>query len=411
MRRNILSATLFGATAVAGMELDRRQSGQSIPSSPDFEFLLGIVGGIGGPSSSAGISTSAPLSTSGASTVPSSSLSSSALFGNSSSQTTSRSTSASSTSVSVTLSSSSSASSASVSSSSGTASTTQSSSSSGSSTATSTPSSSQSSSSSSSTGVSLTSSSSSSSSPSSSSSSSSSSLISSSSTITTTSSSTSSSSSSSTSPAFTGCNFNIRPAVRLQSPTKLAFNNYDTGFSVINVPFQVGLYGTTDSTIYVHINGLISLFTTTADNQARAVPNTGGSIPPISILPYNADLSIPDINTWGVYYEVRPSTRFSGRELVVEYIVSSNGADYIHFSTIFYETSPGRSRFEYYQSRLKGADASVGIQNLQISPQRSAQWSFMGAFTQDNFFVEYNAPNSAGDSLSTGQVSSPATSC
>ncbi|KAF6813467.1 peptidase s8 and s53 subtilisin kexin sedolisin [Colletotrichum plurivorum] len=454
MRRTILSATLFGAAAIAGMELDRRQSGQSIPLSPDFEFLLGIVGGIGGPSSSAGISTSAPLSTSGASTVPTSSLSSSAFFGNSTSQTTSRSTSASSTSVSVTLSSSSSASSSSVSSSSDTASTTQTSSSSGSSTATSTPSSSQSSSSqssssqssssqssssqssssssspssssatatstssspssqssssSSSTGVSSTSSSSSSSSlSSSSSSSSSSSLISSSSTITTTS---SSSSSSSTAPAFTGCNFNIRPPVRLQNPTKLVFNNYDTGFAVINVPFQVGLYGTTDTTIYVHINGLISLFTTTTDNQARAVPNTAGNIPPVSILPYNTDLTIPDIDQWGVYFEVRPSTRFTGRELVVEYIVSSNGADYIHFSTTFYEASTGRSRFEYYQSRLKGADASVGIQNLQISPQRSAQWSFMGAFTQDNFFVEYNAPNSVGDSLSTGQVSNPATSC
>ncbi|KAF6824604.1 peptidase s8 and s53 subtilisin kexin sedolisin [Colletotrichum musicola] len=201
------------------------------------------------------------------------------------------------------------------------------------------------------------------------------------------------------------------PPVRLQNPTKLVFNNYDTGFAVINVPFQVGLYGTTDTTIYVHINGLISLFTTTTDNQAHAVPNTAGNIPPVSILPYNADLRIPDINQWGVYFEVRPSTRFTGRELVVEYIVSSNGADYIHFSTTFYEASTGRSRFEYYQSRLKGADASVGIQNLQISPQRSAQWSFMGAFTQDNFFVEYNAPNSVGDSLSTGQVSSPATSC
>ncbi|EQB53983.1 hypothetical protein CGLO_06239 [Colletotrichum gloeosporioides Cg-14] len=256
-----------------------------------------------------------------------------------------------------------------------------------------------------------TSSSSSSSSLSSSSSSSSSSLISSSSTITTTSSSTSSSSSSSTSPAFTGCNFNIKPAVRLQNPTKLVFNNYDTGFATINVPFSVGLYGTTDTTIYVHINGLISLFTTTTDNQARAVPNTGGNIPPISILPYNADLRIPDINEWGVYFLVRPSTRFTGRELVVEYIVSSDGTDYIHFSVTFYEASTGRSRFEYYQSRLKGSDASVGIQNRQISPQRSAQWSYLGAFTQNNFFVEYNAPNSVGDSLSTGQVSNPANSC
>ncbi|KAM0230507.1 hypothetical protein ACHAPO_009272 [Fusarium lateritium] len=166
----------------------------------------------------------------------------------------------------------------------------------------------------------------------------------------------------------------------------------DDQYRIVVVPFDVGVFGASSSTVYVSVNGLITLGR--GPNHAHlnaALP--AQNIPEVAILPYWDDLYVAGGYCGiGISYEVIDTPR--GRAFTVEYYVGGNGNPVgDHFTVSMFEDYPGIVRYAYYKTSRHGSSATVGAQNGMLK----AQYSFNGVDSiPDNFYVEIDTSSGQG---------------
>ncbi|KAL3605319.1 hypothetical protein FPOAC2_00262 [Fusarium poae] len=171
-------------------------------------------------------------------------------------------------------------------------------------------------------------------------------------------------------------------------------NLYDDEYGTVGVPFEVGVFGSSSSTVYVSVNGLLTL------GQAPGLAFVNSNlpaqdIPEISIMPYWDDFYITGgLCGIGISYEVYETRR--GRTFTVEYYVSVND----HFTVSMYEDHPGLVRYAYYKTSRHGEGATVGVQNGMLKSQYSYNTPDS---ISDNFYVEIDTSSGEGV-ITSGQL-------
>ncbi|KAM0229673.1 hypothetical protein ACHAP5_011583 [Fusarium lateritium] len=176
---------------------------------------------------------------------------------------------------------------------------------------------------------------------------------------------------------------------------------YDDAFRAVEVPFSVGVFGLSSTTVYISTNGFISLEQGSISFNNRELPSNAA--PSISIMPYWDDLYVSDIVTCGtgITYEVYETSR--GNTFTVEYYLGSagdGGETTNHFTVNFYEQIPGLVRYVYYKRHRNGESATVGVQNGELL----SQFSYNSVDSiPDQFYIEIDT--SSGDAITTsGQL-------
>ncbi|KAM0544894.1 hypothetical protein ACHAO7_008553 [Fusarium culmorum] len=160
----------------------------------------------------------------------------------------------------------------------------------------------------------------------------------------------------------------------LANPTSIFSSSegkvFDDEQRTVVIPFDVGVFGASSSTLYVSVNGLLTL--------GRA-PNTASfnaalpaqSLPEVAIMPYWSDLLVfPNLCGSGIAYEIYDTSR--GQTFTVEYYVGIYGNPVgEHFTVSLYKDYPGLVRYVYYKTSRHGSSATVGVQNGMFKSQYS----------------------------------------
>ncbi|KAH7242677.1 hypothetical protein BKA59DRAFT_481179 [Fusarium tricinctum] len=174
----------------------------------------------------------------------------------------------------------------------------------------------------------------------------------------------------------------------------------DDDYDSVTLPFPVGIFGSSSSTVYASTNGFLSLDSGSAAYENKQLPTTNA--PPISIMPYWTDLHVPS-NTvcgTGIAYEVHETSK--GQTFTVEYYIGTPGTSPSseHFTVSLYKDYPGLVRYVYYKTSGHGQFATVGLQNGNLF----SQFSFNSAGSiPDQFFIEIDT--SSGVAVTTsGQL-------
>ncbi|KAF5986350.1 peptidase s8 s53 subtilisin kexin sedolisin [Fusarium coicis] len=136
----------------------------------------------------------------------------------------------------------------------------------------------------------------------------------------------------------------------------------DDGNQGFTVPFPIGVFGVSSTSVFVSPNGLLSLDTGSSTYNNNPLPRT--NILAVSILPYWDDQYFRrDTCNTGVFYDVYETGR--SQTLTVEWHVGSNADTGFneHYTASFFEDYPGLVRFEYYTITRHGGSATIGVQN------------------------------------------------
>jgi hypothetical protein len=186
----------------------------------------------------------------------------------------------------------------------------------------------------------------------------------------------------------------------LANPT-LIFSSEGTAFNdeykAVVLLFKVRAFSAYSSTIYVNVNGFLTIERGATTFVNAALP--AQSLPPIAIMPYWDDLYIPsDFCGIGITYEISETSR--GRTVTVEYYVGGSDPVGKHFTVSMYEDHPGLVRYTYYKTSGRGYSPTVGVQNGMLK----SQYSFNGpASVPDNSYIEIDT--SSGQSvIRSGQL-------
>ncbi|KAJ6260645.1 hypothetical protein Dda_4872 [Drechslerella dactyloides] len=203
-------------------------------------------------------------------------------------------------------------------------------------------------------------------------------------------------------PAFTiACScmgIHAVPQVELPSPTALfgdAVNrspsDIDDPWTSLDLPFPVTIYGLSNTTIYVSVNGFFSLnsppppidrgqyVSFSNENLPVNVPINSESnyLPPLSVCGFWDDLFIFKGTYQGIYYQIDGSP--GSRILSLEYYTSHFSAshEYYHFIMRYKEDKPNVVTVRYYQVSDDGVSATIGAQSVNVddsSKTKAVQW-------------------------------------
>ncbi|KAG5656937.1 hypothetical protein KAF25_011106 [Fusarium avenaceum] len=169
------------------------------------------------------------------------------------------------------------------------------------------------------------------------------------------------------------------------------FSNFNTqvgaddDYDSATLPFPVGIFGSSSSTVYASTNGFLLLDSSSAAYDNGQLPTKNA--PPISIMPYWVDLYVPSnaVCGTGFAYEVHETSK--GQTFTVEYHLGIYGTSPSseHFTVSLYKDYPGLVRYVYYQTSGHGDIATVGLQNRELFSQFS--YRSLGSIP-DQFFIE-----------------------
>ncbi|GKT43506.1 uncharacterized protein ColSpa_03687 [Colletotrichum spaethianum] len=164
------------------------------------------------------------------------------------------------------------------------------------------------------------------------------------------------------------------PTPILPNPTSLFPSGGDDLYTSVTLPFPIGVFGSFDRTVYVSINGRVSLNYQNSNYGNPELPDA--SLPPISVLAYYDDLVIDPGTDQRVAYQVFGSAS-ANRTVIFEWLAPPLiHPDYFcHFTATFEEALPGIVTFRYYTTTDKGSSATIGAQNLERN-QSFVQYSF-----------------------------------
>ncbi|KAF5672300.1 hypothetical protein FHETE_3798 [Fusarium heterosporum] len=151
-----------------------------------------------------------------------------------------------------------------------------------------------------------------------------------------------------------------------------ASDNFDDIFYPIVSSFPITLYGHSSTSVFVSINGLLSLDTGDRSYTHKALPCRDGGLPAYTLLPFWCDLYIYKDTPQGIYYEI--TGQAPSRSLCVEWYVSRYGdsTQYYHFLVVLEEARPNIVTYKYFEALDKGAKCTIGAQG----PNGAQQWSY-----------------------------------
>ncbi|KAF4944039.1 hypothetical protein FSARC_14785 [Fusarium sarcochroum] len=202
-----------------------------------------------------------------------------------------------------------------------------------------------------------------------------------------------------TGPVFS-CDATEVPSFVLPNPTVIFEEDVDDDVLFVDLPFQVGVYGSYSKRVYVSINGFVSLFESSSEWSHNSLP--ARNIPKVSILPYWTDLYMESQSGQKIVFQIL-ETPSRGLTFTVEYIMSTyiETNRHYHFAVSFYKDIPGLVTFAYYQTPQKGVDATVGVQNDEKFKQYTSNTA---NYIPDQSFVEIDTREGSG-SATSGQLS------
>jgi hypothetical protein len=159
------------------------------------------------------------------------------------------------------------------------------------------------------------------------------------------------------------------PGVQLASPTAIIGSlsgspgSYDDGYYHLDLPFAIGAFGKTSSSIWLEINGCVSLESGFGAYTNYALPTTAISAD-TTLLGYWDDLYIYQGTQQGIYYDI--TGEVGSRELKFEFYTSAyqRSTEYFHFIMTFYENQVGVVKYKYFEASYNGFSATVGAQRL-----------------------------------------------
>ncbi|KAK6339717.1 hypothetical protein TWF718_009110 [Orbilia javanica] len=177
------------------------------------------------------------------------------------------------------------------------------------------------------------------------------------------------------------------PIIQLPSPTALfgdpvggSPSNYDDVFYTLSLPFPIEVYNVSSSTVYISVNGFISLDeepgTSFINSELPVADNVSGAnrLPNTSIVALWDDLYIYGGTGQGIYYQIDGSTPGS-RVISFEFYTSAyrRSSEFFHFLVRYEEASPNILTYKYFQVFGGGASATIGAQSR--SQNLWVQWS------------------------------------
>ncbi|KAI1024229.1 hypothetical protein LB504_005255 [Fusarium proliferatum] len=161
----------------------------------------------------------------------------------------------------------------------------------------------------------------------------------------------------------------------LINPTVLFSGDQDNedGVEELTLPFPVGLYTDFSDTIYVGVNGLISLFDNSiAQSSNNPFPDNG--LPSVAIAAYWDDLRIQGNAGYEITYRVYDDADY--RAVNIDWCVVDAEDVVTHFMVILraYDLSNPESVFMRYFQSNGGKSATIAVQNLD--DVKSEQFSY-----------------------------------
>ncbi|KAF5609342.1 uncharacterized protein FSUBG_4135 [Fusarium subglutinans] len=161
----------------------------------------------------------------------------------------------------------------------------------------------------------------------------------------------------------------------LVNPTVLFSGDEDNedGVEELTLPFPVGIYTESSETIYVGVNGLISLFDNSiAQSSNNPFPDNG--LPSVAIAAYWDNLRIKGNAGYEITYRVYDDADY--RAVNIDWCVVDGDDVVTHFMVILraYDLSNPESVFMRYFQSNGGKSATIAVQNL--ADAKSEQFSY-----------------------------------
>ncbi|KAG5791159.1 hypothetical protein H9Q69_009770, partial [Fusarium xylarioides] len=147
----------------------------------------------------------------------------------------------------------------------------------------------------------------------------------------------------------------------------------EDGVEELTLPFPVGLYTESSETIYVGVNGLISLFDNSiAQSSNNPFPDNG--LPSVAIAAYWDNLRIKGNAGYEITYRVYDDADY--RAVNIDWCVVDADDVVTHFMAILraYDLSNPESVFMRYFQSNGGKSATIAVQNL--ADAKSQQFSY-----------------------------------
>ncbi|KAG9857121.1 hypothetical protein KCU98_g1635, partial [Aureobasidium melanogenum] len=159
------------------------------------------------------------------------------------------------------------------------------------------------------------------------------------------------------------------PGVQLASPTAIVGSlsgspdTYDDSY-YHDLPFEISAFGKSSSSMYLEINGCVSL--DTGFWTWYNVPLPFSYIADTTLSGYWDDLYIYQGTQQGIYYDI--TGEVGSRQLEFEFYTSTYGTltEYFHFIMTFFEDQPGVVKYRYFDISYNGLSATVGAQRYSI---------------------------------------------
>ncbi|KAH7470026.1 hypothetical protein FOMA001_g14284 [Fusarium oxysporum f. sp. matthiolae] len=161
----------------------------------------------------------------------------------------------------------------------------------------------------------------------------------------------------------------------LINPTVLFSGDQDNddGVEELTLPFPVGIYTESSETIYIGVNGLISLFDNSiAQSSNNPFPDNG--LPSVAIAAYWNNLRIKGNAGYEITYRVYDDADY--RAVNIDWCVVDEDDVVTHFMVILraYDLSNPESVFMRYFQSNGGKSATIAVQNLVDA--KSEQFSY-----------------------------------
>lgn len=152
--------------------------------------------------------------------------------------------------------------------------------------------------------------------------------------------------------------------------------SFDDDYFALTLPFAIGLYGTYSKSVFLSVNGFLSMTAPQLSSVDHALPvhtttNRTTYLPDITAAPFWNDLFINPSLSQGIYYRI--TGLVGSRVVFFEYIVGSHDfplADMYsnnYFTMTFYEDRPGYVFFNYQFINGNGVGATVGVQKASTN--------------------------------------------